>query len=75
MVNCLELCGEVDELTSEYKHQLVNINTQDVLINGGKYTVSKGIDLMIGSYVSILNGQRDELLLPRLINFHEHSYE
>ena len=74
--NCLEGFDNNDTvLTSEHKHKLVNINLQDVFINGGQYTISKSIDLMVGSYVSILNGQRDDLLLPKLINFQVHRYE
>lgn len=72
---CLEKIDNVEELSTEHKHMLVNICTQEVLINGGNYTISKSVDLMVGSYVSVLNGQKENLLLPELIHLQMHGYE
>ena len=75
VADSLDKIGKEETFTSEHKHMLVNVNQQDVFINEGRYTISKSIDLMVGSYVSILNGQRENLLLPQLMHKQIHNYE
>ena len=75
VVNCLQECNIEDVLDTELKHNLINIVQQDVLINEGKYTVSKSIDMMIGSFNSVICNKRENLLLPQLLPMSNHNYE
>ena len=64
-----------DEFTASIRAQLVNLLSTDVLIDNKLYTVAKAIELTIQSMTGFYNGNRKDLLLPKLLETQQHSYE
>lgn len=68
--------SEVDSaLTSETKRDLYGIVNYDMLIKGEKHILSNCVDKVVASYSSALQGNRDELELPVLMELQVHRYE
>lgn len=64
-----------DVLTPEIKRELYGIINYDMLIKGEKRILSNCVDMLIASYSSILQGNKEELDLPELMQLQVHSYE
>lgn len=64
-------CG----LTPEMKRGLFGIINYDMSMKGEKRIVSNCIDMLAASYSSALQGRRDTLDLPELMELRVHSYE
>lgn len=64
-----------DVLTPEIKRELYGIINYDMLIKGEKRILSNCDDMLIASYSSILQGNKEELDLPELMQLQVHSYE
>lgn len=62
-------------LTPEIKRGLFGIINYDMSMKGEKRIISNCIDVMIASYSSALQGNREELELPELMQLQVHSYE
>lgn len=62
-------------LTPELKRGLFGIINFDMSLKGEKRIVSNCVDLLVASYSSALQGKRQELDLPELIELQVHSYE
>lgn len=62
-------------LTPEIKRGLFGIINYDMSMKGEKRIISNCIDVMIASYSSTLQGNREELELPELMQLQVHSYE
>lgn len=68
--------SEVDSaLTPETKRDLFGIINFDMSMKGEKRIVSNCIDILVASYSSALQGNREELDLPELMELQVHSYE
>lgn len=68
--------SEVDSaLTPEIKRDIYGIINYDMLIKGEKHILSNCIDKVVASYSSALQGNRDELELPVLMELQVHRYE
>lgn len=62
-------------LTPEIKRDLYNIVNYDMLMKGEKHIISNCIDKVTASYSSALQGNREELELPVLMELQVHCYE
>lgn len=62
-------------LTPEIKRGLYGIINYDMSVKGEKRILSNCIDVLIGSYSSVLQGNKEELDLPELMQLQVHSYE
>lgn len=68
--------SEVDRaLTPEIKRELYGIVNYDMLVRGEKHILSNCIDKAVASYSSALQGNREELELPVLMELQVHRYE
>ena len=68
--------SEIDNtLTSDIKRELFEIINFDMSVKGEKRIISNCIDMLVASYSSALQGNREELDLPELIELQVHSYE
>jgi len=68
--------SEVDRaLTPEIKRELYGIVNYDMLVRGEKHILSNCIDKVVASYSSALQGNREELELPVLMELQVHRYE
>lgn len=68
--------SEIDsELTPEVKRGLFGIINYDMSVKGEKRIVSNCIDMLVSGYSSALQGNREELDLPELMELQVHSYE
>lgn len=68
--------SEVDSaLTPEIKRDIYGIINYDMLIKGEKHILSNCIDKVVASYSSALQGNRDELEFPVLMELQVHRYE
>lgn len=68
--------SEIDStLTSERKKELFGIINFDMSMKGEKRIVSNCIDMLVSSYSSALQGNREKLDLPELMELRVHSYE
>ena len=68
--------SEIDSgLTPEVKRGLFGIINYDMSVKGEKRIVSNCIDMLVSSYSSALQGNREELDLPELMELQVHSYE
>lgn len=62
-------------LTPEIKRGLYGIINYDMSVKGEKRILSNCIDMLIASYSSVLQGNKEELDLPELMQLQVHSYE
>lgn len=62
-------------LTPEIKRDLYNVVNYDMLMKGEKHILSNCIDKAVASYSSALQGNKDELDLPVLMELQVHRYE
>lgn len=62
-------------LTPETKRNLFGIINYDMSVRGEKRIISNCIDMLVASYSSALQGNRQELDLPELMELQVHSYE
>ena len=68
--------SEIDSgLTPEIKRGLFGIINYDMSVKGEKRIVSNCIDMLVANYSSALQGNREELDLPELMELQVHSYE
>lgn len=68
--------SEIDSgLTPEVKRGLFGIINYDMSVKGEKRIASNCIDMLVSSYSSALQGNREELDLPELMELQVHSYE
>lgn len=68
--------SEIDSaLTPEIKRKLFGIINYDMSVRGEKRIISNCIDMLVASYSSALQGNRQELDLPELMELQVHSYE
>lgn len=68
--------SEIDSvLTPEIKRDLFGIINYDMSMKGEKRIISNCIDMLVASYSSALQGNRQELDLPELMELQVHSYE
>ena len=63
------------KLTPEIKRGLFGIINYDMSVKGEKRIISNCIDMMVASYSGALQGNREELELPELMELQVHSYE
>lgn len=67
---------EDTELSSDLKHQIVNIMNCNIKIDRKNFTISRAIEESVKSLVSVITEKSIQLLkVPELINLVEHSYE
>lgn len=66
---------ENGEMTPEIKRMLFKFLTYDMSVQNENHTISNSVDKMIMSFSSCLNGKRDSLLMPDVIELRIHSYE
>lgn len=64
-----------DAFSVGIRAQIVNLLNADILIDDKMYTIAKAIELTIQSMTGFYNGTRKDLLLPKLIEIQQHSYE
>ena len=62
-------------LTPEIKRELYGIVNYDMLVRGEKHILSNCVDKAIASYSSALQGNREDLELPVLMELQVHRYE
>lgn len=62
-------------LTPDIKRGLCGIINYDMLVKGEKRILSNCVDILIASYSSVLQGNKEELDLPELMQLQVHSYE
>lgn len=68
--------SEIDSaLTPEIKRNLFGIINYDMSVRGEKRIISNCIDMLVASYSSALQGSRNELDMPELMELQVHSYE
>lgn len=68
--------SEIDNmLTPERKKELFGIINFDMSMKGDKRIVSNCIDMLVSSYSSALQGNREKLDLPELMELRVHRYE
>lgn len=63
------------ELSPRTKQLLFNVLDLDIEITGKKYTVSRAIELTVQSLATSFKEKENKLLLPKLVNLNQHSYE
>ena len=66
---------ENSPLTSDIKHQLINLVNYNMIIDGKKYALSYAIERSVQSFSSVLMGNRKDLLMPELVALEQHRYE
>lgn len=62
-------------LTPEIKRELYGIVNYDMSVKGEKRILSNCIDMLVASYSSVLQKNREALDLPELMQLQVHSYE
>lgn len=62
-------------LTPQIKRDLYGIINYDMLVKGEKRILSNCVDILIASFSSVLQGNKEELDLPELMQLQVHSYE
>ena len=75
VANSFRELNEYTELSSEHKHQLINLINYDMLVSGEKHIMHRSIDKLVGSLSSCFIGMIENLALPELIPLNYHSYE
>ncbi len=66
---------EDGDMTPDIKKMLFKFLNYDMSIQGENHIISNSIDKMIKSFSSCLNGNKETLLMPDVIELRIHSYE
>lgn len=66
---------EDEEISTRRKAQIVNLLNADVVIDGKLFACAKAIDNTVQSLTSFISGNRNDLLLPSIIDLEQHKYE
>lgn len=67
--------SDYEEINTLLKAQLVNLLSNDVIVDNKLYACSKAIELSIQSLSGFLSENRNNLILPYIIDLEQHSYE
>lgn len=63
------------ELSTAIKARLVNLLSCDVIIDNKLFACARAIEWTVSSLSGFIQGNRDDLLLPQIIDLEQHSYE
>lgn len=66
---------EEDELTTVRKAQLVNLLNCDIIIDRRIHACARAIELSVSSFTGFIQGNRNDLLLPQIMDLEQHRYE
>ncbi|MBQ9673624.1 MAG: type II CRISPR-associated endonuclease Cas1 [Ruminococcus sp.] len=66
---------ESDELSTVRKAQLVNLLNCDVIIDKKIFACAHSIEISVNSLTSFIRKNRNDLLLPQIIDLEQHKYE
>ena len=66
---------EEDELTTVRKAQLVNLLNCDIIIDRRIHACARAIELSVSSLTSFIQRNRNDLLLPQMMDLEQHRYE
>lgn len=72
------LCSGIDDeesLSTAKKAGLVNLLNNDVVIDGKLFACARAIEKTVSSLTGFIQSNRDDLLLPEIIDLEQHSYE
>lgn len=64
-----------ESLSTATKAQLVNLLNCDVVIDNRLFACARAIELTVSSLTGFIRGNRNDLLLPQIIDLEQHKYE
>lgn len=64
-----------ETLSTAKKAGLVNLLNNDVIIDSKLFACGRAIEKTVSSLTGFIQGNRDDLLLPEIIDLEQHSYE
>ena len=64
-----------ESLSTATKAQLVNLLNCDVVIDNRLFACARAIELTVSSLTGFIRGNRNDLLLPHIIDLEQHKYE
>lgn len=70
-----EYVSEDEELKTALKAQLVNLLNANVVIDNRLFACARAIELTVSSLTGFIQGNKNELLLPAIIDLEQHRYE
>ena len=70
-----EFVSEDEELKTARKAQLVNLLNANVIIDNRLFACARAIELTVSSLTGFIQGNKNELLLPAIIDLEQHRYE
>ena len=70
-----EFVSENEKLKTARKAQLVNLLNANVIIDNRLFACARAIELTVSSLTGFIQGNKNELLLPAIMDLEQHRYE
>lgn len=70
-----EFIDDEESLSTAKKAGLVNLLNNDVVIDGKLFACARAIEKTVSSLTGFIQGSRNDLLFPEIIDLEQHSYE